>query len=97
VLEAETELDLHSDQCTLNVIRDDKFKYVHFTALPPLFFDLQKDPGQFRNVANDPAYAGHMLEYAQKMLSWRMEQADRTLARTFLTENGPFERRGPRR
>ena len=57
-LEAETELELHSDQCTLNVIRDDKFKYVHFTALPPLFFDLEKDPGQFRNVAQDPAYAG---------------------------------------
>jgi arylsulfatase A-like enzyme len=92
-LEAETELELHSDQCTLNVIRDNNFKYVHFTALPPLFFDLEKDPGQFRNVAQDPAYAGRMLEYAQKMLSWRMEHDERTLTRFFLTPSGVVERR----
>jgi len=92
-LEAETELQLHSDQCTLSVIHDGRYKYVHFTAQPPLFFDLEKDPGQFRNVANDPAYASRVLEYAQKMLSWRMEHDERTLTRFFLTPGGVVERR----
>ncbi len=32
---AEAALGLASDQCTLNVIRDASYKYVHFTALPP--------------------------------------------------------------
>lgn len=67
------------DQCGLAVIRDSKFKYVHFDALPPLFFDLEKDPNQFEDRVNDPDYAGKVLEYAQKMLSWRMRYAERTL------------------
>ncbi len=70
---------LSIDQCGLAVIRDDRFKYVHFDALPPLFFDLEADPHQFENRAADPAYTGRILEYAQKMLSWRMRNAERTL------------------
>jgi hypothetical protein len=31
------------------------------------------------NRATDPAYAGRMVEYAQKMLDWRLGYADRTL------------------
>ncbi len=45
------------DKCGLAVVQDESFKYVHFAALPPLFFDLKADPGQFRNRAGDPAYA----------------------------------------
>ncbi|MBM3222259.1 MAG: alkaline phosphatase family protein [Candidatus Tectomicrobia bacterium] len=70
---------LHVDQCGLAVVQDTRYKYVHFDALPPLFFDLQADPGQFRNLAHDPAYAPRVLEYAQKMLTWRLHYADRTL------------------
>lgn len=70
---------LNIDQCGLAVIRDERHKYVHFDALPPLFFDLDSDPHQFENRASDPAYAGRVLDYAQKMLSWRMHYAERTL------------------
>jgi arylsulfatase A-like enzyme len=93
----ETALGLTSDQCQLCVIRDREWKYVHFPALPPLLFNLREDPHEFVNRAGDPACREVMLAYAQKMLSWRMEQADRTLARTHLTADGPFERKGPRR
>lgn len=67
------------DQCGMSIIRDAHYKYVHFDALPPLFFDLRDDPNQFRNLADDPAYTGRVLEYAQKMLSWRLHHADRIL------------------
>ena len=72
-------LGLTIDQCGLSIIRDAQYKYVHFDALPPLFFDLQADPDQFRNVAGDPAYTGEVLNYAQKMLSWRIHHTERTL------------------
>jgi hypothetical protein len=75
------------------VIRDHRFKYVHFTALPPLFFDLQQDPGEFVNQANNPAYHSLVMEYAQKMLSWRMNHADRSLTETILSSDGPVTRR----
>ena len=58
-------LCLTIDQCGLSIIRDARFKYVHFDALPPLFIEQQADPNQFRNPADDPAYAGEVLNYAQ--------------------------------
>ena len=70
---------LSIDQCGMAVIRSADAKYVHFNALPPLFFDLEADPDQFENRAEDPAYTGRVLEYAQKMLNWRMRYAERTL------------------
>jgi arylsulfatase A-like enzyme len=67
------------DESSLAVVQDGDYKYVHFAALPPLFFDLKADPGQLNNLANDPAYAPKMLSYAQKMLNWRLAHADKTL------------------
>jgi hypothetical protein len=57
----------------VTIIRGEHYKYVHFVALPPLLFDLQEDPNEFNNLANDPAYQVIALECARKLLSWRME------------------------
>jgi len=90
-------LGLTPDQCTATLIRDKRYKYVHFTGLPPLFFDLENDPHEFHDLADDPAHRGLVLEYAQKMLSWRMNHDERTLANTRLGPSGMVERRPPRR
>ena len=81
---------------TLPAIRDDEYEYVHFPALPPLLFDIKKDPDQLVNRAGDPAYSDIHLEYTKKMLSWRMTHADRILANMFLDVGGVREWRGPR-
>jgi arylsulfatase A-like enzyme len=87
----ETTFGISSDQCSLAVLRGRRFKYVHFAALPPLLFDLEKDPFEQKNLAGDPAYAGEMLACAQKMLSWRMEHAEHVLSRAFVSERGVSE------
>lgn len=76
---AQGALGLDLDDCALAVIRDDAYKYVHFTALPPLLFDLRADPGELRNVADDPGHASARIRYAEKMLAWRSRHLDRTL------------------
>ena len=81
-------LGVPMDKCALAVVQDENFKYVHFAALPPLFFDLKKDPGQFVNRAGDPAYAARMGEYAAKMLTWRLGFAERTLTGYRATPEG---------
>jgi arylsulfatase A-like enzyme len=88
----EEELGLDMDDCTLSVLQDHDFKYVHFTALPPLLFDLRADPHQFHNLADDPAYASVVRDYSQRALSWRMRHADRTLTRFRATPTGLEER-----
>ena len=87
----ERELGVALDDCSIAVIRDRRFKYVHFTALPPLLFDLAADPDETTNRAADPAYAPHALAMAQRMLSWRLGKAERTLTGIRLMRNGPVE------
>ncbi len=88
----ETALGLDMDACSLCVVQDEWYKYVHFAALPPLFFDLAADPHQFRNLAEDPAHAGLVKHYAQRALSWRLRHAERTLTHFRATPQGLGER-----
>jgi arylsulfatase A-like enzyme len=84
------------EDCALSVLRDTHGKYVQFAGhpnLPPLFFDLDEDPAQLVNRAGHPAYAARVLDYAQRMLAWRIRYADRTLTGTKLTGQGPITRR----
>ena len=84
----ESALGVAMDKCGLAVVQDEAFKYVHFAALPPLFFDLGNDPGQFVNRAGDPAYAARMGEYAARMLDWRLGHAERALTGYRATPQG---------
>ena len=93
---AETDLGLAMDQCNLAVIRDEDYKYVHFQGLPPLFFDRRDDPAELIDRAGDPAYASLVRDYAQKMLTWRMANDDRTLTGIQLSSSGPVSRGEPR-
>ncbi len=89
------------EECALAVLRDDHGKYVQFSGhptLPSIFFDIDADPDQILNVAGDPAYAATVLDYAQRMLAWRMRHAERTLTGMKLTLHaGLVERNAHRR
>ncbi|MFO1057998.1 MAG: alkaline phosphatase family protein [Dongiaceae bacterium] len=89
----ERALGLSSEQCSLAAIRTPRFKYVHFTALPPLLFDLERDPGELDDRADDPDYREVRLELASRMLSWRMQHADHALTGQHLGPGGVIERR----
>ncbi|MBP6014055.1 MAG: alkaline phosphatase family protein [Alphaproteobacteria bacterium] len=93
---AEQALGLTLHQCNLSVIRDERFKYVHFAALPPLLFDLQRDPSEFTNLATASDYAMVTLAYAQELISWRLAHEDQTLTHKMATDKGMIERASPR-
>lgn len=83
---------LGSAACNLSVIRDENHKYVHFPGLPPLLFDLRRDPQELVNRAQDPDYLAVRLDYAEKLLRVRAVHLDQTLAFTELTAQGPVSR-----
>jgi len=85
-------LGIGFEECSFNVIRDNNYKYVHFTALPTLLFDLKNDPDELHNLAADPAYKDIIIKYAQKMLSWRMANDERTLTHLMVGPKGVTER-----
>jgi arylsulfatase A-like enzyme len=88
----ETALGLDKDDCSLCVIQDEDWKYVHFSGLPALLFNLADDPNQFTNLAEDPACAEVLADYAQRALSHRMRHAERTLTHFRSTPKGLEER-----
>lgn len=88
----EQRLGISQHQCSLNVIRSEKYKYVHFSALPALFFNLEEDPNELVNLVDNPEYTELILEFAQKMLSWRMTHDEQLLTHQTLTNQGVFSR-----
>jgi arylsulfatase A-like enzyme len=86
---AENWLGIPMEQCSLNVVRGERWKYVHFatdqSVLPPLLFDLDDDPDQTHDLVTDPGHASVLAEQLALLLSWRMRHDERTLSGHFLS------------
>ena len=67
---------------SLTVSRDEATAYVHFADGTWLCFDLTADPTG-RTPVTDPAV---VLEQAQRLLTWRAQNADRTLTGMLIDE-----------
>ncbi len=86
---AERHFGITSQQCNLAVMRGARWKYVHFGGgLPPLLYDLDTDPGELVNLADDPAYLAARVECAERLLAWRARHLDQSLALAALTDAG---------
>lgn len=81
--EAESTLGLPMESACLGVIRDERYKYVHFADLPELLFDLASDPGELENIAEENPDL--VARYAKRLLSWRMKTTDKTLSHMRIT------------
>ena len=84
----EEELGLTMHQCGLMVSRSKRWKYIHFTNLPPLLYDLEADPHEQHNLASDPSLQPVVLDCALRLLSFRMMFAERTLTGHRLVRDG---------
>ncbi len=83
------ELGLSQFQSNFAVIRDDRFKYVHFNGgLPPLLYDMKADPNELTNLATDPSHTSDLLHYANLMLNHRMSFAHHATSRMSITPTG---------
>ncbi len=98
---AEDLLGVPMEQCSLNVVRGERWKYVHFateaSVLPPLLFDLDADPEQVQDLAADPGHVGSVAECTGELLRWRMRHDERTLTGHMVTPEGLVTRRDPHR
>ena len=55
-------------------VRDSRYKYIRFVESDPLceeLYDLEKDPDEAQNLANDPAHAETLKRMREKWTAWR--------------------------
>jgi arylsulfatase A-like enzyme len=73
--------NLNPEACRLWMLRDHKYKYVQFgeASMPPQLFDLQNDPGEFENLAQQDACSGIVADCCQRLMRWRMGCEQNTL------------------
>ncbi len=81
-------LGIDRDDCMFSSIQDKQYKYVHFAGLPSLFFDLRSDPDEQLNLVGHPDYSERVLEYAQKMLTWRMKNDEQMMTHLVVSLDG---------
>jgi len=95
---SERALGITSDECTMDVLRTERWHYVHLAteALPDLLFDLDDDPHLTIDRVGDPACASVLADLRGELLSWRMRHGERTLVNQLVTPFGVTDRRVPR-
>lgn len=69
-------LGLAPHQCKAAMVRDDRWKYAHYSDQPCELYDLETDPGEFDNVAELPEYREKVEEMRLRLLNWRMRSED---------------------
>lgn len=83
----ERKLSLEHDEANAAILREKKWKYVHFNGgLPPMLFDMESDPNETRNLAKEPAYSEELLRLTRRMLDHRMTHQFSALTNTLIGE-----------
>ena len=49
------------------MLRDERWKYVHYHGFPPQLFDLVNDPEERHDLAGDPAYADRLRRFEAQL------------------------------
>ena len=68
----------HMGLYTLRMLQTDRYKYVFDTNDIDELYDHQEDPGELRNLAEDPSHA-HILQEMRDRLVQQMKRTDDTL------------------
>ena len=77
------------------MIRNGRYKYVHYVAYPPQLFDLESDPEELNDLAADPRFASVVDECRKKLLTIcdpaEVDRRAKARQRELLTANGGRE------
>jgi len=74
-----------------NSVRDERWRYIRYMDGGEEFYDLQKDPEEFKNLAGDPAFAKEMERLRQWIPEKQQAHVPNSSARILVFKEGrPF-------
>jgi len=87
VIKAETS-EFHSEVFSMyddsqRMVRTARWKLIHYLRLGTYqLFNLEQDPWELANLADDPRHAGTLKDLQQRLRAWQKEQGDPALRGT---------------
>jgi choline-sulfatase len=70
------QLGLQPKQCRAIMVRNRKWKYVHYTDQPCELYDLENDPNEFINLCDNPSHYSTVVHLKERILNWRLRSED---------------------
>lgn len=70
---AREQLNMPVNDCRLVMIRDERWKYIYVQNLPPMLFDMETDPNEYKDLGRHPDYAGQRAKLHEAMTQWALQ------------------------
>jgi arylsulfatase A-like enzyme len=64
-------LNLAAYDCRAVMIRNKRWKYIHYNLLQPQLFDLENDPTELNDLGDDSAHHEICKQMQQLLIDWR--------------------------
>ncbi len=77
------------------MVRDRRYKYIWNATAEDEFYDLERDPGELHNAANDPQYSAEITHLKERLIDWMETTNDRLIngwTRAHITGEGLAKR-----
>ena len=71
-------LNIEPYDCRATMIREKRWKYIHYTLFRPQLFDLLNDPAELNDLGDDAAYQSVRDEMRGLLIDWRRRLKPRT-------------------
>ena len=75
--DARRDVGVDQNDARLVMVFDGRYKYIHVEHMRPMLFDLQSDPQEVTDLANDPAYKEHIQRLSEYHFQWTRQHHNR--------------------
>ncbi len=74
---ARTDLNVPISAARLTMIFDGRWKYIHAEGFRPMFFDLETDRNELKDLGDDPAFAAERARLHEALFAWTRQRRNR--------------------
>ena len=70
-------VNVDQSDARLTMVFDGRWKYIHVENMRPMLFDLETDPGELKDLGDDPAHKGQLERLSELHFQWARQHHSR--------------------